>query len=509
MRLSLGAMAQLVLSVTIAVLAGCISPKDPYGGEPLPAPPASIAERAERQAPANKIDTNELKSAGNRSAVAAGSGAKAEILQAKAVASAVPPVVTPEEAIRFALQNNPTLQFAREQLGFAQGGVVIAKTYPYNPVASLRTSGVSGPDVSNWVAQSHSITMAVELRGQRFFRQEAAYAALTRTEWEIATQEVAVAISTVRAFNTVLYRQRKLEVLEDTIKLSQGVTDLVQKLVNLNRLRPADLIVIRTELDADRALLGQGQAALAVARADLRRQLGTFDDSFAVRGELDLPLPTTDTELFVEAAREKRPDVQSRKFAVTEAQARLRLQEADRYGNPTLGPAYEYNETRSNFIGVQLSGAIPVFNRRTGEILQAQATYARALADVHQYEFQAEQDVQAALARLTAARSWVESYTGEVLPHLQQAVKDMNKLFEQNDPGVDVIKVLGVQRNYLRAFDNYLNALYELSQARADLAAAIADPALAVGLYAPSTQPPLQPPGQLPPPKPLTAPVPK
>jgi outer membrane protein TolC len=209
--------------------------------------------------------------------------------------------------------------------------------------------------------------------------------------------------------------------------------------------------------------------------------------------------------VYAEAAKEKRPDLQARKFAVTEAQAKLRLQVADRYGNLFVGPSYEYNETRSNFIGLQFGGPIPVLNRRSGEIMQAQATFARALADVQQLDIQAGQDVQAALARLAAARAWVESYKAEVLPHLLQAVKDMNKLFELNDPGVDVIRLIGVQRNYLRAFDNYLDALYELSQARADLAAAVADPALAVGLYAPSPNPPTP----LPAPQPLPAPVPK
>jgi cobalt-zinc-cadmium efflux system outer membrane protein len=486
MRLHIELVARMGSIAVVLCFVGCVSPRDPYAGGSLPLPPPVFTERSAAESNGRSAEP------------------KPDLVRTVASAPAGPQVYTPEEAIHFALQNNPMLLAVREQRGFAQGGVVIARTYPYNPIASLRTSGVSGPEVSNWVAQSHSITIDVELRGQRFFRKDAAFAALTRTEWEIASQEVAVAISTVRAFNTVVYRQRKLEVQEDTIKFSKGVVDQVKKLAILNRLRPADLILAGTEYDADRAQLGQGSAALAVARAELRRQLGTFDDSFTVRGELDLPLPTTDIAVYAEAAKEKRPDLQARKFAVTEAQAKLRLQVADRYGNLYLGPSYEYNETRSNFIGLQFGGPIPVLNRKSGEIMQAQATFARALADVQQLDIQAGQDVQAALARLAAARAWVESYKAEVLPHLLEAVKDMNKLFE-NDPGVDVLKVIGVQRNYLRAFDNYLDALYELSQARADLAAAVADPALAVGLYAPSAKPP----APLPAPQPLPAPVPK
>lgn len=417
-------------------------------------------------------------------------------------ASSGPRTFTPADAVRFALENNPALQAVREQRGFAQGGLVIAKTYPYNPVSQFTFAGATGDGVTNPVAQAHKITLDVEVRGQRTFRQQAAYATLTRTEWDIATQELLVAVAANRAYNTVLYRQRKLEVLEDTIKLNEQVVEQVKKLADLGRLRPADLIVAQTELDAASAQIGQGRSAIAFARADLRRQFGTLDDSFTVKGELDLPLPTTAFEPLAEAALEKRPDLQSRKLAVAEAQARLNLQVADRYGNPNFGPLFDYNESKNAFYGVQIGGPIPVFNQKRGEILQARATFAQAIASVRQFEVQSAQDVQAALARLAAAQKWADRYSAVVLPNLLRAMKDMNKLLEQNEPGVDVLKVIGVQRNYLTAFSAYLDALYEVSQARADLAAAVGDPALALGLYAPA-----EPANPLPAPKPLPMPA--
>ncbi len=404
----------------------------------------------------------------------------------------VPTTFSADEVVRFALENNPMLQAVRLQRGVAQGGIVIGRTYPYNPVLQSVISGVSGAPssgITNHTFNATTIRLDVEVRGQFRQRRAASQAVFTRTEWEIATQELATSVAAVRAFNTVVYRRRKLDLLEDTIRFNDEVAGVVKKLVDLGRLRPADLIVARTELDTARAQLGQGLTALAVARSDLRRQLGTLDDSFAVKGELDLPVPTTEFEMLAQAALEQRPDLQARKAMVAEAEARYRLQVADRFGNPYIGPAFELNETNDTFVGVTLGFPIPVFNTRPGEILQTKATLARTLAEVKQFEVQAGQDVQAALARLAEARKWVDSYKGVVLPNLLQAVKDMNKLLEQNDPGVDVIRVLSVQRNYLRAFDAYLDALFELSQARADLAAAVGDPVLSLGLYAPAEKP--------------------
>ena len=480
MDFNTGRSARACLIALAGVLTGCAQSPDHVGGRTLPLPPPSLAERA---TPDTRARPQRSQSGG--------------VVQVSASAPAAPPsaaqpgplAFTPEGAVRFALENNPSLQAVREQRGFAQGGLVIARTYPYNPVSQFQFFAATGEGVTNSLSQAHKITMDVEVRGQRSFRQQAAYAALTRTEWDIATQELLTAVAANRAFNTVLYRQRKLEVLEETIKLNEQTVDQVKKLVDLGRLRPADLIVARTELDAAGAQLGQGRTAIAFARADLRRQFGTLDDSFSVTGDLDLALPTAEFDALAAAALEKRPDLQSRKIAVAEAQARANLQVADRYGNPNLGPAFDYNETKNAFYGFQIGGPIPVFNTKRGEILQARATFARAVADVRQFEVQSAQDVQAALARFAEARKWADRYSAEVLPNLRRAVEDMNKLLEQNEPGVDVLKVIGVQRNYLTAFSAYLDALYEVSQARADLAAAVGDPALAVGLYAPGSNP--------------------
>ena len=488
----------LLSFVLCAALTGCTHSADRLQDRSFPLPPPSLAQTQPLSSPGQTQRTPQD-----------------GVVQAAASSPASPSgpqTITPDGAVRVALENNPSLQAFREQRGFAQGGMVIARTYQYNPVAQLNFSGATGDGVTNSLAQAHKITMDVEIFGQRGYRKQAASAAISRTEWDIAAQELLVAIAANRAFNTVLYRQRKFEVIEDTIKLNEKVVGQVKQLVELGRLRPADLILAQTELDAAGAQLGQGRTAIAFARADLRRQFGTVEDTFRVEGDLDLPVPTTDFQALATAALEKRPDLQSRKLAATEAQARLNLQIADRYGNPNIGPLFDYNESRNAFYGLQIGGPIPVFNQKSGEIVQARATFAQAVAGIRQFEVQSAQDVQAALARLAEARKWSDRYAAEVLPNLRRAVEDMNKLLQQNEPGVDVLKVLGVQRNYLTSFSAYLDALYEVSLARADLAAAVGDPGLAVGLYGattpPGSPPPPKPPAPLPAPALLPAPAP-
>jgi cobalt-zinc-cadmium efflux system outer membrane protein len=392
-------------------------------------------------------------------------------------------VLTLDQAVRHALLHNPQLIAIREQHGVAVAGVVIAKQYPFNPIYQSFVFADAGPrsDVKNRVFNEHVMRLDLEVWGQGKHRRAMAAAALSRVDLEIATQEVATAVAAIRAFQSVLYRDRKLKVLEETVRLNERTVEQVRRLVDAGRLRPADLILARTEVDAARAGLGQARTALSVALANLRRSLGVVGDPFDLRGNLALPIVPADRNALAEAAVRQRPDVQARRAAVDEAQARWRLECANRFGNPSIGPAMEYNETRVTFMGMWLVTPLPLINTRRGEIQQRQAEWQRTRLELAQAEFQAQQDVDAALARLADARAWANDYEKNVLPSLQRSHQDLEKLFAAGEPGVDVLRLIDVQRKYLRAYDGSLDALFEVSQATADLAAAVGDPSLAVG----------------------------
>src|SRR5262245_14347863 len=75
-----------------------------------------------------------------------------------------PPVMSREMAVRFALANNPQLTVARTQRGLARAGVVLARTYPYNPIYQGVILGANGEDVTNHVFNEHYFTVQIELR---------------------------------------------------------------------------------------------------------------------------------------------------------------------------------------------------------------------------------------------------------------------------------------------------------------------------------------------------------
>jgi outer membrane protein TolC len=380
--------------------------------------------------------------------------------------------------VRLALENNPELAALRQQRGIAGAGVVIARTYPFNPIYEGRVEAASGPasaGVTNALLNEHKVLLEWEVRGQSTYRWTAATAALTRTEWEIAFQEVSLASRVLWAFDGMIYRQEKLRLADERIRLNQVAADQIDKLREQGKLTPTDQILIRTEVGDALAQRGGAEVALEQAEYELRRVTGTIQESFVLDGSWDGPLLAPDLNSLLARAAERRPDLKAHQAAVGEADARVRLELANRYGNPTLGPSYGLDATNVSTVGVTMVVPLPCLNTHRGDIQQRQAEQERAVLELRQKEIQVQQEVQTAVVRLQKARAWIELYRKTVLPDLRSGLESAEKLFAQGDPGADVLKVLEIRRNLLKGQESYLDAFWEYSQAKAALAAATGD----------------------------------
>jgi outer membrane protein TolC len=386
-------------------------------------------------------------------------------------------ILTLEQSVGWALQNNPDLAVFRQQRGIANAGVVIARTYPFNPVWGSALLAVGGPadgGITNRVFNQHTLTQDVELRGQGKIRRAAASVALSRVEWEIATQEQLMAVRAIRAFNGYIYQQEKLRVLDETIRLQEKTSKTVKQLVDQNiRLKEADFLLAHSDELEARAQRGSRQTQAVLAWNELRRVMGVQNEIVEVNGTLPSTTPAGLADQWTQLAYQKRPDLQAVHMAYLEAEQRERLEIANRYGNLNIGAKTEYDQSQITFVGATVQFQVPIYNTRRGEILQRQAEKTKVMLDKQRVEIQISQEVLAALDRLTEAKYWARSLEIDILPNLRKTIDRFEQLFAQGE--VDVIRLIEVRRRYLHSRDNHIDALWELSQARADLAAAVGD----------------------------------
>jgi len=215
--------------------------------------------------------------------------------------------------------------------------------------------------------------------------------------------------------------------------------------------------------------LSGGREVETAVRQELLRALGIVEGNFDIEGTFEPPAWDIDPAALAEMTLARRADLKASQLAVAEAAANVRLASANRYGNPIVGPAVGYDPSKIATVGAQINIPLPVANTHRGELFQAEAEHARAAAVLRQTEINVRQDVASALARLSAAERRAELIRKEILPKQRQVVEDMEKLFKAGE-GVDLLKLIEVRRNLLKAKDSYLDALWSVRQARADVA---------------------------------------
>jgi cobalt-zinc-cadmium efflux system outer membrane protein len=388
------------------------------------------------------------------------------------------------QAYRHALANHPELAAARQQRTIASAVLVQARTYPFNPYVSVTPRGVIGPldaGVVQHFTVAAAVTLELEMFGQKAKRVRVAEAGLSRAEWEIAAHELNVGGRALRAFNAVLYRTAKLKLLEDNVRLAERAIEESREVWKKKKEKePAgEAVLAQFEVQEAKAQLVGGRAPLAAARQELAQALGTLQQVRA-QGVLEIAYRDLREDDLVAVALVARPEMHVRQLSVSEAEARVRLERANRFGNVTVGPNYEINEAKASFVGASVGLPLPLVNRKKGEILQREAELTKAMLEQQQQETQVRQEVKAALSKLSEVQELIRIYRKEYLPALELRTAALDQLYTRGGEGVDLQQVLELRRRLLKTREDYLDALYDHGQIEVELAAAVGDLELAI-----------------------------
>jgi outer membrane protein TolC len=284
----------------------------------------------------------------------------------------------------------------------------------------------------------------------------------------------------MRAFNAVIYHQEKLRLLADHVRLAKRGLEDNQKLreKKKEKLPAGELVLLQFEIRDAEAHLVNGRGPLVAAEQDLRAVLGGAVLPPVV-GSLAITMRDWPAAELQAQARTLRPDLQARQAAQAEATAALALERTARFGNPVVGPSYGSQETNVQYLGATLEFPLPVCNRKQGEIRLRAAELHKAALEIRQLEIEIDQEIDSALLRFRQVQESIRLYRDDFLPALQARYQELQKLYNENDPGVDVQQVLELYNRLLRVRASYLDALYEHGQIEVDLALAVGDLELA------------------------------
>ncbi len=366
---------------------------------------------------------------------------------------------------------------ARARTGVASARLMTAGEFPFNP--ELDFDGRSDFLFGNEGEGSAALRLVQEFEtgGQRGLRQERASAGILAEESAVRNAERLLEADVKAVFYAGIQLQRRIELAGAASDLANSSRDLAERRLAARDLAEVAVLPFRLEAVRAEGEVQRRRRELAAGRLLLLSVLGEEPrPDFNLVGGLPGP-----PEAELEEARlrrrmiDSRPDLAELRHRVEEAEAAVRLAEADRSPNVRVGFGLEREHgqldvgsrsvrDRDNLIGISFSVPLPLFNKRTGEIAEASAEVRLNRAELGAREWEAITGLSAAVERLRAAIERAGFYRDRVLPVAETTLEATRNAFETGEIGT--AEVLQAQDRLRGLREEHQDSLFEVAAAR-------------------------------------------
>lgn len=377
------------------------------------------------------------------------------------------------EAVRMAREDSPDARRAAAEVMFAEAALAdVRPLVPENPSlegsAARRNDGAFGDD---WAAGA-AVTLYVP--GQRGFRLSGARRRVTAARAELEQVRLAIAADAAGAFLEALAARERARLAEASERLAAELLAAAEQRVDAGAAAPLDRDLARMEYT--RARLEQLAAVriAAQASANLARRLGIAPGTeLRPSGDLaalrESALPGIDAIRAAAAAR-RRGDVESAALRVEAARRERTAERLDALPRPTLFGEVA-REEGDDLVRLGVSLPLPFPRTNAGGRRAARARLAQARAEFDAATADAGADLEAVLARYSAARAAAEAFDGVVLEALERNESALADAFRGGK--IDFAAWILLRRDAIALRAQYFDALADLRHALYELERAV------------------------------------
>ncbi|MEE8513455.1 MAG: TolC family protein [Gammaproteobacteria bacterium] len=377
--------------------------------------------------------------------------------------------LTATSAVQIALLNNRSLQSEYENLGIAQADLVQAGLLS-NPVLFASIRFPNGGDGSN----NTEFNIAKEFLDVllRPARKRIAETEFERAKLRVSNAVLDLAAEVQSAFYNVQGNHQLVDIQNVATDAAQASYELAQRFDEAGNISELELAQERSAAADMSAELLRARANLQGSRDALNKLLGLTGAGrhWSLGHRLpELPDSDPDQEHVEEVALNQRLDLAAAKKEISQLSEALEITRKYRWiGGATFGVSTERDPEGNRVTGPIFSVEIPVFDQRQAEIARLESLLEQSKFRWAALEVAIQNDVRAAVHRISAARNLSEYYRDELVPAREQVVKFTQQ--EQNYMLVDVFELLFARQQEIQTYHGYIDSLAEYWIGRADLA---------------------------------------
>jgi outer membrane protein, heavy metal efflux system len=377
--------------------------------------------------------------------------------------------VTLEEALALAERHNPQLRVAKAYIEGAEAGILTASAYQ-NPTmtfgslgrqrALMQAAAVPG------MLHGFNFSQTIDLPMVRSSRIQAATIRRKTSQLALSETRLAVRGAVKLAFFEALRYRREMQLAQGTLDLLEDLRRRIQVQVDVGEAARLELTRAEAEVASARIAVRSTELRLSAALSALYAAVGAPLGRVEPEGDLQKPqiLPTL-SELQQEMVT-KHPSLAVAESEIRFAEATVTSEKAQRLPSPSFWADWFQQPEAAQFrFGVSL--ALPIWNKREGQIAEAEAARRQATAEAQTRRVQLLASLERAYNMYQVADQQVQISETGTLRQAAAAVDAAQAAFKFGERGI--LEVLDAQRVLRAARFDYLNAQFDRQQALIEL----------------------------------------
>lgn len=389
--------------------------------------------------------------------------------------------ITIDEAVSIFLNQNLQLIAARYDVDIVEAEKLTARLRP-DPQISIAASDIPlalNGNIFKPQTYSYDVSQTIELGGKRQKRIEAANAdsELAHAQFETVVWQLTNDVK--KKFYTALLAKSQLDLSRENQKTFDEIvrrTDEVFKLGEISGLDLQRLEIEKFRFDTD---VANAERDYEVAVRDLRVTLG--GDYRAMEIEVDGTIEYFRSyDLSLSDLRDKalaaRPDLKAAQLSERAANASIRLQNAQRIPDVTVGGGVEQVPAGGSTYNLGFSIPIPIFNHNQEERAKALIQKMKAQNDQRQLSNQVLSDVDKAYIAFEIQKRRIDLYRTGVLAkvnNIQSLTEVSLKAGESS-----ILELLDAIRTRRDTLSGFYQTIFDYQSALLDIELATATPIL-------------------------------
>jgi cobalt-zinc-cadmium efflux system outer membrane protein len=368
-----------------------------------------------------------------------------------------------------ALLHNPALREASAGLEVARARQVQATRYP-NPQITyeqedLGTSRAAAGTIRFQVSQE------IITCGKRRLDIDLAARGSDAASLGVVRQRMLVLTRVRRAYGDYLAAVEAVKVANAVVAVLEEARETTRKLVETAKTRPrTDLLRLDALLEEARIRRERSRTNHHAAWRELAAEVGVPDlpAPTRIRSFPDVP-PTWDEETVRKRVLFANPEITQAAMDVERGRVAVERVRVEVVPNVTVGSGYSHNfSERDQGAIISIQTRLPLWDRKQGEIMAAEAGLTRAQAALQTAANRLMQETAEAYGRYRGARHELASLRTSVLPRVEQSLKLLQDGYKTGAAQITFTDLIIAQQ---AVNETHL----KISQARRDLWRATAD----------------------------------